>query len=380
MDNFVTSVSDFLGKIEFIPNNELKIAFLGVIVTAVIFALALLISSFSRINGLRKKLISVTKKVAVTERVDEENVENIYTELKRLPEAVEKGWGRFLEEKNGYPSDYMPAHDVLDSREYSAKNTFGKAFFCVLSVVWWVIASIMIIGVCKGDLSSVGIEDFTTEFSLVASIITTVLLPVAFFVFFYFLLDYAYGKQRKRLELCYASFQDILDARVVIAQKAEEPYAGDELEDIKAKVDELMAGRMEDNADDIEVFTVPESDVLNEVEALPAEEEPAEEEEPVEEVAEEEPAEEEVPPAEEAAAEEAEEEIYVPMTKEEESRYLSVLLIVVDKALADPDTTDEDLEEIAVLIETAKINGFKEEADQQILEECLIKLANRYYS
>ena len=108
--------------------------------------------------------------------------------------------------------------------------------------------------------------------------------------------------------------------------------------------------------------------------------EPAEEEEPVEEVAEEEPAEEEVPPAEEAAAEEAEEEIYVPMTKEEESRYLSVLLIVVDKALADPDTTDEDLEEIAVLIETAKINGFKEEADQQILEECLIKLANRYYS
>lgn len=377
MDNFTTSVNDFLGKIEFIPNNELKIAVIGVIVTAVIFVLAILISSFSRINGLRKKLISVTKTIAATERVDEENVESIYTELKRLPEAVEKGWGRFLEEKNGYPSDYMPAHDVLDSREYTGKNTFGKAFFCVLSVVWWVIASIMMIGVCKGDLASVGIEDFTAEFSLVASIITTVLLPVAFFVFFYFLLDYAYGKQRKRLELCYASFQDILDARVVIAQKAEEPYAGDELEDIKAKVDELMAGRMEDSAEDAEVFAVPESDVLAEAEELPEEEEAVEE---VEEVEEEEPVEEEVQPEEEAAAEEAEEEIYVPMTKEEEARYLSVLLIVVDKALADPETTDEDLEEIAVLIETAKINGFKEEEDQQILEECLIKLANRYYS
>lgn len=373
MDNFTTSVNDFLGKIEFIPNNELKIAVIGVIVTAVIFVLAILISSFSRINGLRKKLISVTKKIAATERVDEENVESVYAELKRLPEAVEKGWGRFLEEKNGYPSDYMPAHDVLDSREYSGKNTFGKAFFCVLSVVWWVIASVMIIGACKGDLAAVGIEDFTSEFSLVASIITTVLLPVAVFVFFYFILGYVYGKQRKRLELCYASFQDILDARVVIAQKPEEPYAGDELEDIKAKVDELMAGRMEDGAEDAEVFTVPESDVLAEPEVLPEEEEPEEEAE------EEEPAEEEVLPEEEAAAE-AEEEVYVPMTKEEEARYLSVLLIVVDKALADPETTDEDLEEIAVLIETAKINGFQEEEDQKILEECLIKLAERYYS
>ncbi len=69
---------------------------------------------------------------------------------------------------------------------------------------------------------------------------------------------------------------------------------------------------------------------------------------------------------------------FIPQTREEAERYLSVLLIIVDTAMADPDTTDADLEEIAVLIETARTESFREPEDQAILEECLKKLVRRW--
>ena len=52
----------------------------------------------------------------------------------------------------------------------------------------------------------------------------------------------------------------------------------------------------------------------------------------------------------------------------------------MDEAIADPKTTKEDLEEIAVLIATAKEEGFNDEADQAILDECLYKLADIYFA
>ena len=59
---------------------------------------------------------------------------------------------------------------------------------------------------------------------------------------------------------------------------------------------------------------------------------------------------------------------------------MSILNVVVDEAIADPNTSKEDLEEIAVLIATAKEEGFREEEDQAILEECLYKLADVYFT
>lgn len=69
---------------------------------------------------------------------------------------------------------------------------------------------------------------------------------------------------------------------------------------------------------------------------------------------------------------------FIPKTREEAERYLSVLLLIVDAAMADPETKDSDLEEIAVLIETARTESFREPADQEILAQCLQKLAGRW--
>lgn len=389
MDNFINSVGSFLEKIDFLPNVEIKLAILGGLLTVAVFLIAWLFSAGSKINGLRKRLISVTKRLASLAEVDEENVELLYAELKNLPEPVAKGWGCFMEQKTGYPSDYIPARDVLNEREYGGRNTFGKAVFGVLSVVVWALLAILVTGLCKGDLASVGVADFTSDFTLVASILCTVLIPVAVFAALFCVLSHIYNKQRMRLELTFASFQDILDEKVVVCEREEEEYSDDDLEDISKEVDELIAGRMDDEGV-VEVITAPKATPAEE---LPAEGKDEEEEEKAEEEISEDDAEEEAASDEEEKEEEIIEEeaasddgaaereiVYVPMTKEEEERYLSVLLVVVDKALNDPDTTDEDLEEIAVLIETARQEGFREEADQQILEECLVKLASRYYS
>lgn len=378
MDKFIDSVRSLLGKMSFLPNDEIKLAVIGGLLITAIFLIALIISAGSKINGLRKRLISVTVRLANTERVDEDNVDAVYSELKRLPESVAYGWGRFLEQKSGYPSDYIPSRDVITEREYGGKNAAGKVIFTVLSVIVWALTAILVTAVCKTDLASVGLVDFTNNFSLVGSILSTVLIPVAVFVIFYFVMAHVYKKQRRRLEMCFASFQDILDEKVMVSEKEEVEYEDDELGDITQKVEELIDGRMDDEGV-VEVITVPSP--------LPREEETIAEENDEEIVFEEvvEPVA-EIPvavevPVEEAAAEDAAEQIEeVPMTKEEEARYLAVLLTVVDRAMQDPETTDDDLEEIAVLIETARQEGFRDEGDQQILEECLIKLASRYYS
>ena len=67
------------------------------------------------------------------------------------------------------------------------------------------------------------------------------------------------------------------------------------------------------------------------------------------------------------------------MTKEEEKRYLEILLVVVDNAIADDNTSLEDLESIATLILTAKSEGFNDPADQAILDTCLEKIADQYF-
>ena len=68
------------------------------------------------------------------------------------------------------------------------------------------------------------------------------------------------------------------------------------------------------------------------------------------------------------------------LTKEEEERYLSVLPVVVEQAIADPDTTKGDLEELAEMIENARVNNFDDPADQAILVDCLQKIADKYYA
>lgn len=415
MNKIITSVKNVLSQITFLPNDELKLAIIGGIVTIVIFLVALLISSGSKINVLRRRIIKFISKAANFPKIDETNVDKIYAEMKSLPESVAKGWGRFLDERAGYPSDYVTARDCIGGHEYSGKNTAGKVVYSVFGVIVWAVTVILTAGVCAEDLSASGFADLFKNFAGAASILSAVLVPVAVFVIFYFVLQRVYSKQRKRLEMSFASMQDLLDEKVFVPERERAPYENESLEDIAKKVDELIDGRMEDG-EPIEVLSLPDGieeelpeepveepaeepettpvdDGLGEIEYPSDEdEEPVEEpqeepepapetEEPVEEAVEEPVQEAETPAAEPERAEEVKPEPEpIILTQEEAERYLSILPAVVEQAIADPETTNDDLEELAEMIENARVNNFEDPADQEILIECLQKIADKYYA
>ena len=420
MNKIITSVKNLLSQITFLPNDELKLAIIGGIVTIVIFLVALLISSGSKINVLRRRIIKFISKAANFPKIDETNVDKIYAGMKSLPESVAKGWGRFLDERAGYPSDYVTARDCIGGHEYSGKNTAGKVVYCVFGVIVWAVIAFLTAGVCAESLSASGFADLFKNFSGAASILSAVLVPVAVFVIFYFVLQRVYSKQRKRLEMCFASMQDLLDEKVIVPGRERAPYENESLEDIAKKVDELIEGRMKDG-EPIEVLSLPDGieeelpdepveeaeepetapvdDGLGEIEypsdedeepivepIVEPQEEPAAEpeeeprEEPVEEVKPEPEPVEEVTPEPEPVEEAKPEPEPIILTKEEAERYLSILPAVVDRAIADPETTNDDLEELAEMIENARVNNFEDPADQAILIECLQKIADKYYA
>lgn len=394
MSTIITSVKDVLSKITFLPNDELKLAIIGGIATIVIFLVALLISSGSKMNALRRRIIKFITTIAKIGRIDESNADKVYDEMKKLPEQVGKGWGRFLDERVGYPSDYIVARDCIGSREYSGKNTAGKVLFSIFGVIVWAATAILTAGVCADDLSAKGFSDFVGDFAGVASILSAILVPVAVFVIFYFVLQHVYTKQRKRLEMSFASLQDLLDEKVFVEEREQAPYETETIEELSARVDALIAGRMEDE-EPIEVLALPDGieeelpeepeeepkapavdDGLGDIEYPEEDEALPEEETPVEETA---PEEEPIPEAPEQIEETPEPEPII-LTKEEEERYLSILPVVVDKAIEDPDTTNDDLEELAEMIENARINNFDDPKDQAILIDCLQRIADKYYA
>ena len=366
MEKSIETVKGLLDKITFLPNYEIKLALIGGIIIFLVFLIALLVAAGSKINTLRKNLLASTKVIGSLQMVSEENVDVVYKELSALPESITKGWGCFMDQRFGYPSDYIPAKEILDNRSYKGKNTIGLVLLNLVTLIVLCFGSILVTGICVNDLQGVGIKDFTDNFVLVSSIIATLLIPLLAWFISYLLLKLRYNRQLKRMEMTYASFQDILDEKVVIYASEEEEFVSENLEEIKKKVDELVLGRM----DDLEIVEVISSPKVEDIEEfVPAVEEVA----PVIDIVEVE----EEPTVVEVVATATEE--VVPMTKEEERRYLEIMLVVVDNALADSSTTAEDLESIATLILTAKSQGFDNPADQKILDRCLEKIAEQYF-
>lgn len=344
MQEFFNTVKDALKQIPVDVTLDFKIAICGLILVGIAFLIAWAISAGSKLKGLRKKILSATKKLGSVDKIDENNVEIVYDELQKLPAGVTKGWSNFLSQRNDYPSTFISKSEVFGERAYSGKNTAGKVLFAICSAVVWAFMALATSFICQDT-------DFKSDALLgevAANILCAVLIPVAFFVILWFVLCAIYGAQQKRAEASFDELMKVLDEKVLIApiDDEQEDYRTEDLEDVAKQVEELTDGRMNDV--DEEVITVPT---------------------PTEEIEE----------AEEAPVEEPEEEP-IEMTREEEERYLSILTVVVDDAIADPATGKEDLEEIATLIATAKEEGFREPEDQAILEECLYKLADVYFA
>lgn len=351
MENIIQQVSEMLSKLSFIPGTALKLAFVGVVLLVIVFIISALLTLGSKIKGLTKKLLEVVITTVKMDRVDEENVEVFKAELLKLPESVNDGWGRFMEQRVGYPSDYMKEKSVLDENYYTTQNTAGKIVFKVFGALIIALIAVLTVFLCATDASNIGLKDFVDNFKVVGALISSVLLPVLFFIIFDIIIFAIYRKQRNRLQLTYKTFQDTLDEKVVIYASDEEEFTSENLDEITKNIEQIIAQRM-DNKEIIEVITAPklnamESNVEQAVEIMPVEEE-------------------------EVVATQ-------PISKEEQRNYLVVLISIVENAIADPEVKTEDLEQIAELIYT-NLGAFDEPEDKAILDECLHKLSDVFYT
>lgn len=351
MENVIEKVSELLSKLTFLPTSALQLAFVGIILLIVLFALAVAISCFSNIKGLSKKILGVIANLATLDTVDEDNVEMLNVELQKLPEAVGDGWGRFMEQRLGYPSDYMKENSVLDENTYSTKSTIGKIFFRIFGFLAVALIVTLSTLVLADDAANLGLNDFLKDFKVVGGIVGAIALPLFFYIALETILIVIYRKQRRRLQLLYKSFMDTLDEKVVIFASEEEEFVSDNLEKIAQNIEEMIAQRM-DNNEAVEVITAPQIEEFEKNEIV----EEVEEEQVLPEIIEEEVV---------ATA---------PISKEEQQNYLVVLISIVESAIADPEVKMEELEEIAELI-YGSLEAFSEKEDQAILEECLEKIA-----
>ncbi len=410
---------DFLNELlksltEIIPtlSVSVKLGIIGGILMLILFLICFGISHGGNIAKYTKLLIAGSKKFAEIGTITDENVGIVYDELQKHPEPVHTGWQVFLDQRVGVPSDYFPARNVLTAREYNGKRTLGKSLFLILGTIVWVL--IGLIGYYY--YTSYSVEGFDS--TLVTDIILALeflIIPIGTFIIFSLSLDIVYGKKAKRLGLAYASFCETLDACVVVTDKEEDAFVSDNLAEINKRVEELVAGRLDDEV--IEVISVPKDsepdgrdipsveDVLRSMGIVDdAVQQPAattEEAQP-EVVQPEQPV--------ELTPEELERQRFLENALENEEfvRYalanadrihewargaesdaqpaekftfdwVEKILHITEDAIQDPNADPGDLEDLGSLLETA-LNSVEDETCKEALTDYLGKLATKYYS
>ncbi len=393
-----------------------KLGVIGGILLLVIFCVCLGLTSASKIAKYTKLLIAGSKKIASMGPITDENVDVVYDEIKKHPDAVSSGWSLFMDQRVGVPSDYFPARNVLSTSEFNGKRTVGKSLFVILGTIVWVLSGLL------GYYYCTNVNPNALDVGSVAGIILALeflIIPIGLFVIFCLSLDIVYGKKIRRLSMAYASFCEILDERVFVAEKEEDAFVSDNLAEINKRVEELIAGRLDE--DMIEVITVPKtvdpigdelpsvSDVLRSMGIEEKNEEPA----PAEETPVEEPEKEENPLTPEQVAllddtlnneefvryaldneemirnllkkaEEPEEPAPEPavdftdMTEEQTFDWVETVLHICDDALYDRNTDPRDLENMGVLLDQA-LAALDDPTCQAAITDYLGKLADKYF-
>ncbi|MCR4660979.1 MAG: hypothetical protein K5765_03130 [Clostridia bacterium] len=377
----------------FLPDLDIsiKLGLIFGILILICFFVCWAIASACKIAKYRKTLIGDIKKLNDVGDIKIENAGVVYETLKNHPEEVKDGWSDFLDQRVGFPSNYMPASKVLSKREFSGKNTVGKVLFGIVGIILVALSGVI------GFLSELTDGKVSATEILVA--IQFILIPVAFYIICLLLLNVVYSKQIVRLEKAYKSFVEILDERVVIEDREEKEFNSESLDEISQKVAELLRNK-EENNEVIEVITIPTAE---KVEELPEEfEEPAEEkveepveetvkepeetvEETVEEVKQEEPEvepEPELEPEPEPIVEEepvpvAESKKLENMTEDEQDDFFFGIIDIVADACFDESLTQDDYFELAEYLDyrAQETGAYDDPGAKEIIELCFDKLA-----
>ncbi len=370
-------IKSFLLKdIDFLKLGELSPAVYlmagGAILVLIAFFIALGIKGGSKVNKFRKHLDETTAYVNAGEDIDETNVDGLNARIQdaRMPHAVAKGWGNFLDQQVGYPSDYIVEKDVIGDKK-SCNFKKGNAFFGIVSwIVILIVAGLTAILhldiLQKADWSQAKSVADGLKFAL--PVIGMVVVPIIVYIIFNAFLHLAGSNQYKKTVQSFRKFQDALDSKVIIFREPQDEFIAENIDEINSAIDEILANKLGDS-EILEIVTpptIPEEQAVEEVAPAPAEEpaaEPTVEEEVAAEVAPQTP----VAPA---APEEE------PITEEaRQSRFIG-LISIVSRLLVDPNATEEDVIELAVYLDSVKESGlYPEQEEQELLGDCLYVLA-----
>lgn len=360
----------------------------GVVGILIAFIVAIIVKNLGRASKLKKQLDDATAYVEATGTIDEENVFGLNQRIQEMPETVSRGWGNFLEQQTGYPSDYITKNEVLEERKGNPNYSSGWGSFNFLSI--------LTILLCWG-VSALGYANLLFEYpahlekiavvlGYILPVFGTLIAPLIAYLIFYFIFSASQKRAYKKLESSFSAFQDALDNNVIIFREINDEFVEENIEEINAAIEDILANKLGQN-DILEIVTTPEIDenlIIEETQDIPlVEEEPWVEEEPIieEDWRGAEPVVEEP-----VVVEEVEEPVVVEEpqeTAEERERRLGERLVqlvfLADQASKDPNITKEEMAELRTFLATTKDSGdYPSDAEQEIFESCLIILDGAY--
>ena len=347
--------------------------FVIVVSAALIIVCGLIALGFrasSKGNKIKKHLEDTTAYLEATGEIDVDNVEGLNEKIqdKNMPNTVKRGWGNFLEQQTGYPSDYISEAETFGDKKTNSDFKGGNGFVTGMGVLISLIAAAVGAVGYWDRVANANLEDLGNDFILgvcqmILPFLFCLVVPLGVTLVVGAVIKGLNSSLRKKTIAAFRKFTETLDANVVIFREPENEFIAENIEEINAAIDDIIAGKLGDS-EIMEIVTppaVPEESVVEEA--------PAPAPLPVEEAA----AAEEPAPAEEAPT----------LTPEAKARLDALLQLVriCDSASMDPNITIEQLEEIAIYLDNTKDDPRYDFQPVEIeyLMRCYFILQARYF-
>lgn len=372
---FIDSIKSFLtNDLNFLNlsgalNPAVYILLFGSVILLVLFFIALGIRAASKGNKFRKHLEDTAAFVNAGDTVDENNVEELNARIQSplMARAVPKGWGAFLDQQTGYPSDYISENEVFGDRKNNPDYKGGKGFFAFVGAVVILLCALLAAIGCIDTVRNIDVASgagAAAVMEFILPVIGAIAVPLIVYVILLGILNILANSLLKSTTAAFRSFQDALDTKVIIFRETQDEFITENIEEINAAIEDIIASKLGDS-EILEIVTTPEIDESLAVpeEPTPVVEEPAPAPAP-------EPAPAPAPVEEAAAAEEP------AQTKEQ---LLLQLVYIADAASKDPDITAEQLIELAQYLEEARANGDYNDEENEIFDACMIILSGTYF-
>ncbi|MDD4120838.1 MAG: hypothetical protein PHG90_04555, partial [Clostridia bacterium] len=171
---------DFLGLGEGMAPAIYIIALCTVLIL-VGFIIALIVAGAGKMSKFKQNLDDTTAFVNANGIVDEENVGGVYQRIKTMPRSVNEGWGHFMEQQAGKPSDYISEKEVLGARKDNPSYAAGSKFFKVFSSIIILLGIIAAAISCVNPLYSIA-DDSTAFVKFALPVIGTMAAPWLIYV------------------------------------------------------------------------------------------------------------------------------------------------------------------------------------------------------